>query len=280
MKNVSTLITKTTIPTEAQKGLLPWAAVPPRLYGLPKIHKPGVLLRPIISAIDTPTYHLYKFLSKILTPHVGKCLRNMKNSKEFVQMLQQFHLLPGELLALMSDDTGPENWSTSDQKKNGCRCSLSEDKVDDEDGDKSDEETTEVGANSVMCCDTNLTAYDADKKEVKVGRGSKHDVNKEKDKTVSHKKRTQSETSGGHKEGETALTICASTNLSSHRISSNAQYGIPWYCREAWRDKEWPFYRVNGNVDIDPTMMEHICQIKTSEILEHHLDHQIQDVLC
>jgi hypothetical protein len=35
----------------------------PRLYGLPKIHKETVPLRPIVSFIGSPTYNLAKFIS-------------------------------------------------------------------------------------------------------------------------------------------------------------------------------------------------------------------------
>ena len=43
-------------------------SVLPRMYGLPKIHKPNVPLRPIVSFIGTATYQLAKFLKQILVP--------------------------------------------------------------------------------------------------------------------------------------------------------------------------------------------------------------------
>ena len=36
-----------------------------RFYGLPKIHKVSVPLRPIVSFINSPTYNLSKFLSRL-----------------------------------------------------------------------------------------------------------------------------------------------------------------------------------------------------------------------
>ena len=42
--------------------------LPPRFYGLPKIHKNGYPLRPIVSFISSPTYNLSKYVAKILTP--------------------------------------------------------------------------------------------------------------------------------------------------------------------------------------------------------------------
>ena len=43
-------------------------AIAPRIYGLPKIHKPDWPLRPIVSFINSPLYNLSKFMAKILTP--------------------------------------------------------------------------------------------------------------------------------------------------------------------------------------------------------------------
>ena len=47
------------------------AGKPPLLYGLPKVHKPNVPLRPIVSFVNSPTYHLSKHLVNILSPLVG-----------------------------------------------------------------------------------------------------------------------------------------------------------------------------------------------------------------
>ena len=38
--------------------LRPTGSQPPRIYGLPKIHKPAVPLRPIVSCIGSPSYEL------------------------------------------------------------------------------------------------------------------------------------------------------------------------------------------------------------------------------
>ncbi|XP_046406345.1 uncharacterized protein LOC124171246 [Ischnura elegans] len=52
-RQVKELIKRSSIPQETQRNLIPRAAKPPRLYGLPKIHKEGVPLRPIVSQIET-----------------------------------------------------------------------------------------------------------------------------------------------------------------------------------------------------------------------------------
>ena len=41
---------------EAYKRLYPTGAVSSKFYGLPKVHKPGILLRPLVSSKGTATY--------------------------------------------------------------------------------------------------------------------------------------------------------------------------------------------------------------------------------
>lgn len=41
------------------------------IYGLPKIHKDGIPLRPILNTIGSPTYLLAKVLDKQLLPFAG-----------------------------------------------------------------------------------------------------------------------------------------------------------------------------------------------------------------
>ena len=59
----------------------------PLLYGPPKIHKPNVPLRPIVSFVNSPTYHLSKHLVDILSPLVGNSESNVKNSTQFATFI-------------------------------------------------------------------------------------------------------------------------------------------------------------------------------------------------
>ena len=52
--------------------MYPTGCVPPKFYGLPKIHKPDTPLRPIVSSCGSVTYGVAKELAKILKPLVGK----------------------------------------------------------------------------------------------------------------------------------------------------------------------------------------------------------------
>jgi hypothetical protein len=71
---------KTVLPTETKRELTPYHRKPPHLYGLPKIHKPDIPLRRIVSSIGFPCYAIADFLHKILSPLAGKSESFVKNS--------------------------------------------------------------------------------------------------------------------------------------------------------------------------------------------------------
>ena len=68
--------------------LRPSATVCPKFYGLPKIHKPDVPLRPIVASQGSPTYNLAKYLAEILKPLVGKSEHHVVNFKEFITKIE------------------------------------------------------------------------------------------------------------------------------------------------------------------------------------------------
>ena len=55
----------------------------PTFYGQPKIHKPGVTIRPIVSYSGSPLYNLNKYISNILNTYVKHENNNAKNSTTF-----------------------------------------------------------------------------------------------------------------------------------------------------------------------------------------------------
>lgn len=67
-------------------------AVPPRLYGLRKVHKTGCKMRPVVSWIQTPCYKLASFLHLILVPVVDTFSFNVRNSTELVELLEKTRL--------------------------------------------------------------------------------------------------------------------------------------------------------------------------------------------
>ena len=64
----------------------------PKFYGLPKIHKEGIPLRPIVSSIEVVSYETSKELARILKPLMGKSPYQVQNTKDFIQQIQGIHL--------------------------------------------------------------------------------------------------------------------------------------------------------------------------------------------
>ncbi|PNF22345.1 hypothetical protein B7P43_G18297, partial [Cryptotermes secundus] len=93
-RKVQKLLSKyiTTLPTDLKHKLTSYHSKPPHLHGLPKIHKAGIPLRPIISSIGSPCYVLDGFLHRILSPSAGKSDSFVKNSAYFVQLLKTVNL--------------------------------------------------------------------------------------------------------------------------------------------------------------------------------------------
>lgn len=82
----------------SKKALLNSDPIPPRLYGLPKIHKEGVPLRPIVCSINSATYKVSKYIAKRLGEHVGKTSSFIKDSKHFVGLVKSLRLTEGDML--------------------------------------------------------------------------------------------------------------------------------------------------------------------------------------
>ena len=67
----------------------------PKFYGQPKIPKPGVLIRPIVSQSGSPLYNLNKYVANILKPYVKDENNNAKNSTTFLRIfLTTSEMLP------------------------------------------------------------------------------------------------------------------------------------------------------------------------------------------
>jgi hypothetical protein len=92
------LLKKSSLPEEVWKRPCPTGSRTPRLYGLPKIHKQGVPLRPIVSNIGAPMYHLAKHLAGLLNLLIGHSEYHVKNSIEFIHVLQTLHVGPDDIM--------------------------------------------------------------------------------------------------------------------------------------------------------------------------------------
>ena len=83
---------------ETYRRLYPTAAVPSKFYGLPKIHKPGTPLRPIVSSIGAAIYKTAEELAKILKPLVGMSAHHVQNTRDFVEQRKDIRLKQGECI--------------------------------------------------------------------------------------------------------------------------------------------------------------------------------------
>ena len=61
---------------------------PPKLYGLPKLHKPGFPMRPIVSFCGSPTYQLSKYLTTILQPLTDKSRPKLQSTEDFIDAMK------------------------------------------------------------------------------------------------------------------------------------------------------------------------------------------------
>jgi len=78
------------------RRLKPTQKQPPRIYGLPKIHKPTVPLRPIVSCIGSFAYNLSKHLAEILSPLTGSTEHAIPNSSGFAEFIAEQTIGPQE----------------------------------------------------------------------------------------------------------------------------------------------------------------------------------------
>ena len=90
---------QTGLNNQTYKAMYPTGCVPPKFYGLPKIHKLDTLLRPIVSSCGSVTYGVAKELAKILKPLVGKSPHHINSTQDFVEQVRHITLVLGECLS-------------------------------------------------------------------------------------------------------------------------------------------------------------------------------------
>ena len=78
--------------------MYPMGCTSSTIYGLPKLHKANIPLRPIVSSRGSVTNGVAKDLVKILRPLVGKSLHHVHSTKYFVERVSKVSLQPGECL--------------------------------------------------------------------------------------------------------------------------------------------------------------------------------------
>ncbi len=86
------------LPIDIYRKIYPTSTELPKFYGLPKIHKPSVPLRPIVASRGSITYGVARYIADILSPLVGKTPRHLNNSTDLVNKLKDIRLEPDESL--------------------------------------------------------------------------------------------------------------------------------------------------------------------------------------
>ncbi|XP_055523083.1 uncharacterized protein LOC129717250 [Wyeomyia smithii] len=71
---------------------------PPRIYGLPKIHKDNRPLRPVVSTIGSATYNIARYFAGIIAKVVGKTDYHVRNSFDFAKEITEVQTSEGEVL--------------------------------------------------------------------------------------------------------------------------------------------------------------------------------------
>ena len=90
--------TATGIQDNIYKKMYPTGASPPKFYGLPKIHKKNIPLRPIVSSIASVAYGVAKVLADIIKPLMGCSEHHVQNSQQFVEEIKEMKLEKGECI--------------------------------------------------------------------------------------------------------------------------------------------------------------------------------------
>ena len=80
------------------KKMYPTGASPPKFYGLPKIHKKNIPLRPLVSSIGSVSYGVAKELSKIIKPLMGCSIHHVHNSTQFAEEIKKTKIQQGECI--------------------------------------------------------------------------------------------------------------------------------------------------------------------------------------
>ncbi|XP_045534547.1 uncharacterized protein LOC123721120 [Papilio machaon] len=81
-----------------RKRLRPLNPTPPKIYGLPKIHKPNWPLRPIVSQIDSPTYKCSRHMADFLQTLTGKTTSFIRDSTHFIRLLRDIRIQDDEAM--------------------------------------------------------------------------------------------------------------------------------------------------------------------------------------
>ena len=91
---------KDLIPQTKYRQLIQHYSKLPHIYGLPKSHKDGIPLRPIVSNRGSACHPLSLFLGEIICPLTGKSSLYVKNSAHFVERISDIPIHSNQMVSL------------------------------------------------------------------------------------------------------------------------------------------------------------------------------------
>ena len=83
---------------QSYRKVYPTSAAGQKFYDLPKIHKIGIPLRPIVSSRGSITYGVTKELANIIHHLVAQAPHHLKYTQHFTQHMKEVKLEPGEVM--------------------------------------------------------------------------------------------------------------------------------------------------------------------------------------
>lgn len=97
-RKLSSLNKKGRFDSKEYEKMYPSDAVPPRMYGTIKAHKPekNFPMRIVVSTVGSPAYGISSFLVNLIQPTLDKNKTRLKNSKSFVEQAKTWTIGPGE----------------------------------------------------------------------------------------------------------------------------------------------------------------------------------------
>lgn len=98
LKKVSKTFMNKSLPFTHLHKLVTHNPITPRMYGLPKLHKTNIPLRPIVSTINSPVYKMSKYLINSIKTLTQNSKFNVKNSYDFKSKIDTITLQPNDIL--------------------------------------------------------------------------------------------------------------------------------------------------------------------------------------
>ena len=109
------------LPENVYNKIRPRHKQPPRIYGLPKIHKADVPLRPIVSCVNTFAYDLSAYLANILSTLTGKSEYTVTNSAHFISTISNETTLDNEIMVSFDVESLFTNFLSTPLYKPHCK---------------------------------------------------------------------------------------------------------------------------------------------------------------